>query len=43
MDLKDIQEAGSIKWVGEKTAKKIIKTFGDDTVYILEKEPEKSL
>ncbi|MCI8621578.1 MAG: hypothetical protein HFJ50_07800 [Clostridia bacterium] len=32
---------GSIKWVGPKTAQKIIKTFGDDTIYILEKEPEK--
>ena len=32
---------GSIKWIGPKTAKKIIKTFGDDTIYILEKEPDK--
>lgn len=32
---------GSIKWVGPKTASKIIKTFGDDTIYVLEKEPDK--
>ena len=32
---------GGIKWVGPKTAQKIIKTFGEDTVYILEKEPDK--
>lgn len=32
---------GSIKWVGPKTAEKIIKTFGDDTIFILEKEPQK--
>lgn len=32
---------GSIKWVGPKTAEKIIKTFGEDTVFVLEKEPEK--
>lgn len=32
---------GSIKWVGPKTAEKIIKTFGDETIYILEKEPQK--
>lgn len=32
---------GSIKWVGPKTAEKIIKTFGDETIYVLEKEPEK--
>lgn len=32
---------GSIKWVGPKTAEKIIKTFGEDTIYVLEKEPEK--
>ncbi len=31
---------GSIKWVGEKTAKKIVKEFGDETIYVLEKEPE---
>ncbi len=33
--------SGNIRWVGEKTAKKIIKAFGDDTIYVLEKEPEK--
>lgn len=32
---------GSIKWVGPKTAEKIIKTFGDDTIYIIEKDPKK--
>jgi len=32
---------GSIKWVGPKTAEKIIETFGDDTIYVLEKEPKK--
>ena len=32
---------GAIKWVGEKTAKKIIKEFGKDTIYTIEKEPEK--
>lgn len=32
---------GGIKWVGPKTAEKIIKTFGEDTIYVLEKEPEK--
>ncbi len=32
---------GAIKWVGEKTAKKIIKEFGEDTIYTIEKEPEK--
>lgn len=32
---------GSIKWVGPKTAGKIIKVFGDDTIYIIEKEPDK--
>ncbi len=32
---------GSIKWVGPKTAEKIIKTFGEETIYILEKEPDK--
>lgn len=32
---------GGIKWVGSKTAQKIIKTFGEDTIYILEKEPDK--
>ena len=32
---------GSIKWVGPKTAEKIIKVFGDETIYVLEKEPGK--
>lgn len=32
---------GSIKWVGPKTAEKIIKTFGQDTIYVLEKEPKR--
>ena len=32
---------GNIKWVGPKTAEKIIQKFGEETVYILEKEPEK--
>lgn len=32
---------GSIKWVGPKTAEKIIKTFGDETIYVLEKEPDR--
>lgn len=32
---------GSIKWVGPKTAEKIIKTFGEDTIFTLEKEPSK--
>lgn len=32
---------GSIKWVGPKTAEKIIKTFGEDTIYVLEKDPKK--
>ncbi len=32
---------GSIKWVGPKTAEKIIKTFGEDTIFVLEKEPNK--
>lgn len=32
---------GSIKWVGPKTAEKIIKTFGEETIYILEKEPDR--
>lgn len=33
--------SGTIKWVGPKTAKKIIKEFGDDTISVIEKEPEK--
>lgn len=32
---------GGIKWVGPKTAEKIIKAFGEETIYILEKEPVK--
>lgn len=32
---------GGIKWVGPKTAEKIIKTFGEETIYVLEKEPTK--
>jgi len=32
---------GGIKWVGPKTAEKIIKTFGDETIYVLEKEPDR--
>ena len=32
---------GSIKWVGPKTAEKIIKAFGDKTVYVLENNPER--
>lgn len=32
---------GSIKWVGPKTAEKIIKVFGDDTIFVLENEPER--
>ena len=32
---------GNIKWVGPKIAEKIIEKFGEETVYILEKEPEK--
>lgn len=32
---------GSIKWVGEKTAKKIIKKFGDDTIFVLEHDPKR--
>lgn len=32
---------GAIKWVGPKTAEKIIKTFGNDTIFVLEKEPQK--
>lgn len=31
---------GSIKWVGPKTAKKIIKKFGEDTIFVLEKNPK---
>ncbi len=31
----------NVKWVGPKTAKKIIKAFGDDTVFVIENEPER--
>ena len=33
--------SGNIKWVGPKTAKRIIKEFGDNTISVIEKEPEK--
>ncbi len=33
--------SGNIKWVGAKTAKKIIKEFGEDTINIIENEPNK--
>lgn len=33
--------SGNVKWIGPKTAKKIIHEFGDDTVSIIEHEPEK--
>lgn len=32
---------GTIKGIGESTAKKIIDTFGEETVYIFKNEPEK--
>lgn len=32
---------GNIKWVGPKTAKKIIKQFGDETISVIENTPEK--
>lgn len=31
----------NVKWVGPKTAKKIINEFGDNTIYTIEHEPEK--
>ncbi len=31
----------NVKWVGPKTAKKIIKEFGEDTISVIEKTPEK--
>ncbi len=31
----------NVKWVGPKTAQKIIKEFGDQTIYVIEKEPLK--
>ena len=33
--------SGNIKWIGPKTAKKIIQEFGDDTIYVIENEPSK--
>ena len=33
--------SGNIKWIGPKTAKKIIKEFGNDTIYVIENVPEK--
>ena len=30
--------SGSIKWIGPKTAKKIIKEFGDETTAVIERE-----
>ncbi len=33
--------SGKIKGVGEKTAKRIVKTFGEDTINIIKNEPEK--
>lgn len=41
MHQKDIQQVGNIKWVGPKIAKRIIKEFGEETTYVLEKEPER--
>ena len=32
---------GSVKGIGEATAKKIIKTFGEDTINVFKFEPEK--
>lgn len=32
---------GSIKWVGPKTAEKIIKAFGDETIFVLENDPDR--
>ena len=32
---------GSVKWIREATAKKIIKTFGEDTINVFKFEPEK--
>ena len=31
--------SGNVKWIGPKTAKKIIKQFGDDTIDIIENSP----
>ena len=33
--------SGNIKWIGPKTAKRIIKEFGEDTIYVIENVPEK--
>lgn len=33
--------SGNIKWIGPKTAKKIIKEFGENTISVIENEPEK--
>lgn len=33
--------SGNIKWVGPKIAKRIIKEFKEETVYVLEKEPDR--
>ena len=33
--------SGNVKWIGPKTAKKIIKEFGDDTIKVIENTPEK--
>jgi len=35
--------SGVIKGIGQKTAKKIVDTFGDDTARVLQEEPEKLL
>ncbi len=35
--------SGVIKGIGQKTAKRIVDTFGDDTMRILQEEPEKLL
>ena len=34
---------GSIKGIGEATAKKIIKTFGEETISVFKFEPERRL
>lgn len=33
--------SGNIKWIGPKTARKIIKEFGEDTISVIENNPEK--
>ncbi|WAM33749.1 SF1B family DNA helicase RecD2 [Caldicellulosiruptor morganii] len=35
--------SGVIKGIGKKTAKKIVDTFGDDTIRVLQQEPERLL